>query len=225
MNEARALERAKPRAPRRRAGRPSAGEAQDLERAVLDAALAEFRSHGFSGASIDRIARAAGVTRSAIYRRYAGRDALFRRVIDEQVALLERQASALTSAAGDPLEALRRTAEAYCRFVVSPVALDLQRIVVWQAATAGRRATPPVPPLPTDLSDPLDRLIGRAQESGQLRGGDVAVWRNVLLRLVAEGPRWEALASGMAWDDARLRADFDAMWPMFMALAGRAGDG
>ncbi len=220
MPVADALEYAETPMLRRRVGRPSAGEAQDLERAVLDAALSEFRTHGFSGASIDRIAKAAGITRSAIYRRYTSRQALFRRVVDEQIALLEGQAGALMRSAGDPLEALMRTMEAYCRFVVSPVALDLQRIVVWEAAASGLVGMPQIPPLPTDLSDPLDRMIAAAQEAGKLRPGPVDVWRDVLLRLVAEGPRWQALASGEPWDEARLKEDFDRMWPVFLSIAG-----
>ncbi len=207
-------------APRRRAGRPSADEALDLERAVLEAALAEFRTHGFSGASIDRIAKAAGITRSAIYRRYTNRQALFRRVIDLQIASLEAQAGALKRSAGDPLETLRRTMAAYCRYVVSPVSLDLQRIVVWEAAASDDIDRPRIPALPTDLSDPLDDLIAQAQASGQLRVAPVELLRDVLVRLVADGPRWQALASGEPWGEERLAADFDRMWPMFMALAG-----
>jgi len=209
-------------APRRRAGRPSAQEALDLEQAVLDAALAEFRTHGFSGASIDRIAKASGITRSAIYRRYTNRQALFRRVIDLQIALLEAQAGALMRAAGDPLETLRRTMAAYCRFVVSPVSLDLQRIVIWEAAASDDADRPRIPALPTNLSDPLDQLITRAQASGQLRAAPVALWRDVLVRLVAEGPRWQALVSGEPWSESDMTADFDRMWPMFLSLAGEA---
>lgn len=206
-------------APRRRAGRPSINEAQKLERAVLDAALAEFRVHGYSGASIERIAAMAGVTRSAVYRRYGGRLALFQLVLDSQIALLQRQAEGLNRTATDPVEALRRTAQAYCRFVVSPVALDLQRIVIWEAAASDPSAIPRVPALPIDLSDPIDRLIAQAQACGKLPTGPVDLWRDTLLRLVAEGPRWQALTSGMAWDDRTLMADFDRMWGVFMTLA------
>jgi hypothetical protein len=100
------------------------------------------------------------------------------------------------------------------------VALDLQRIVIWEAAASNEHDRPHIPALPTDLSAPLDSLIAQAQASGQLRAGPVEIWRDVLLRLVAEGPRWQALASGESWDEARLAADFERMWPMFLTLAG-----
>jgi AcrR family transcriptional regulator len=220
MTPAAAHDRTKQRSAPRRAGRPSVSEAQDLERAVLKAALTEFRVHGFSGASIERIAKDSGVTRSAIYRRYTSRQTLFQRVIAQQIALLEDQASELMRSASDPLETLRLTAQAYCRFVVSPVALDLQRIVVWEAAATDQSRIPKVPALPINLSDPIDRLVAGAQATGQLRAGPVALWRDALLRLVAEGPRWQALASGEPWDEARLNADFDRMWPLFVELVG-----
>lgn len=44
--------------------------------AILDAALKLFVAHGLEGASFERIARAAGVTRATIYRRWSARDAL-----------------------------------------------------------------------------------------------------------------------------------------------------
>ena len=212
-------------AARRRAGRPSIDEAQQLERAVHDAALAEFRIQGYAGASIERIAKAAGVTRSAIYRRYGGRLALFQLVIDAQIAKLENLAAGLIRSAPDPLEALRRTAQAYCCFVVSPVALDLQRVVIWEAASSDRSAIPRVPAIPSNLSDPIDRLIAQAQACGAMPAGPVDVWRDALLRLVAEGPRWRALASGEHWDNAALMADFDRMWGVFMALVAARRDG
>jgi AcrR family transcriptional regulator len=51
---------------------------------VLDAALKLFLDHGYQGTSMEAIARAAGVTKPVVYDCFAGKDALFR-------ALLERE--------------------------------------------------------------------------------------------------------------------------------------
>lgn len=186
----------------------------------MDAALAEFCAHGFSGASIQRIAASAGVTRSAIYRRYTDLHTLFSKVIDEQIATLEKQAKDLILTGDDPLQNLKRTMKAYCRFIVSPIPLSLQRIVIWEAASPSHIDMPRVPPLPTDLSDLLDSIILDAQTAKQIKPGPVELWRDVVLRLVAEGPRWQALASGEPWPEDRLQGDFDRMWPLFLAIAG-----
>ncbi len=201
---------------RRRAGRPSTSEAQNLEQDILAAALQEFRTNGCAGASIERIAEVAKVTRSAIYRRYIDKQNLFLSVVERQIAILAEQARAVVRPSDDALTALRRTAQAHCHFVLTPLALDLQRIVIWEATSARTG----VPPLPTDLSDPLDRLVEAAQAAGQLKPGPAPLWRDALLRLVAEGPRWQALASGQIWTEEMMRDDFERMWPMFLALAG-----
>lgn len=205
---------------RRRAGRPSAEEADRLEREVLAAALKEFHAQGLGGASIERIARVAGVTRSALYRRYGDKRRLFERVLDQQVGILKGLGEEVMRSSADPLARLRETARAYCRYIASPTVVDLQRMMIWRAANPDDHAIPDVPSLPSDLSDQLDGIIAVAQAAGQLRPGRAAHWRDVLLRLVAEGVRWKALASSLPLTDAILDADFDRMWPIFVGIAG-----
>ena len=56
--------------------------------AILDAALAEFEQHGFRRVALDDVARRARVSRTTIYRRFAGRDELIAAVIDRENAAL-----------------------------------------------------------------------------------------------------------------------------------------
>lgn len=184
----------------------------------MAAALAEFRVNGLAGASIERIAKTAGVTRSAIYRRYTDKQQLFARVMQAQIETLQGMADALIQPSDDPLLALRRTAEAYSRFVLTSTALDLQRIVIWEAAASPRNGGAVVDAIPAGLTDQIDRRVVAAQEAGLLRPGPVELWRTALLRLVTEGPRWQALASGETWSEKRIRSDFDGMWKLFLAM-------
>lgn len=66
---------------KRRHGRPSNDEADEISNVVIEAALREFVEHGFRGASLDRIARAAHTFKTTIYRRYATKAALFEGVL------------------------------------------------------------------------------------------------------------------------------------------------
>ncbi|NNE95858.1 MAG: TetR/AcrR family transcriptional regulator [Acidimicrobiales bacterium] len=50
---------------------------------ALDAAVAEFRQHGFVGTSVQRLVEATGRSRSSLYGRFGGKDGVF-------VAALER---------------------------------------------------------------------------------------------------------------------------------------
>jgi len=56
--------------------------------AILDAAVVEFGRHGFQRVALDDVARRAGVSRTTIYRRFAGRDELVAAVIDRENAVL-----------------------------------------------------------------------------------------------------------------------------------------
>jgi AcrR family transcriptional regulator len=57
-------------------------------RAILDAAVVEFEQHGFRRVALDDVARRARVSRTTIYRRFAGRDELVAAVIDRENAAL-----------------------------------------------------------------------------------------------------------------------------------------
>src|ERR1700744_1354854 len=54
---------------------------------ILDAAVVEFQQHGFRRVALDDVARRAGVSRTTIYRRFAGRDELGAAVIDRENAV------------------------------------------------------------------------------------------------------------------------------------------
>ncbi len=65
----------------RKKGRPSNAMAGDVEERILDAATAMFLQDGFGGASLERIAEAAGAGKATLYSRYSGKEALFADVV------------------------------------------------------------------------------------------------------------------------------------------------
>ncbi|WP_213765541.1 TetR/AcrR family transcriptional regulator [Caballeronia sp. dw_19] len=65
----------------RKKGRPSSAMAGDVEERILDAATAMFLQYGFGGASLERIAEAAGAGKATLYSRYNGKEALFSAVV------------------------------------------------------------------------------------------------------------------------------------------------
>jgi AcrR family transcriptional regulator len=65
----------------RKKGRPSNAMAGDVEERILDAATAMFLQDGFGGASLERIAEAAGAGKATLYSRYSGKEALFSEVV------------------------------------------------------------------------------------------------------------------------------------------------
>lgn len=68
---------------KRRAGRPNAREAELKHEAMLEAALEEFSSHGFHGASVRAIAERAEVSTRTVYNRYTDKVALFEACLEK----------------------------------------------------------------------------------------------------------------------------------------------
>ena len=67
---------------------PADNAADSATTAILDAAVVEFEQHGFRRVALDDVARRARVSRTTIYRRFAGRDELVAAVIDRENAVL-----------------------------------------------------------------------------------------------------------------------------------------
>ncbi|MDE2404634.1 MAG: helix-turn-helix transcriptional regulator [Sphingomonadales bacterium] len=67
-------------------GRPRLAEVAEIDAQLLAAALAEFLQHGFGGASMRSIAKAAGVSRTTLVARFASKADLFRAIMTQQAA-------------------------------------------------------------------------------------------------------------------------------------------
>ena len=69
-----------------KAGKPSSAQGRprdpSVDQAILRAALELFIEHGIAGASIEKIAKQAGVAKTSIYRRWASREALLAQAIE-----------------------------------------------------------------------------------------------------------------------------------------------
>src|SRR5690606_32039391 len=68
----------------RRCDAIAGGKSDTATAAILDAAVVEFERHGFRRVALDDVARRAKVSRTTIYRRFAGRDELVAAVIDRE---------------------------------------------------------------------------------------------------------------------------------------------
>lgn len=92
-------------APRRR--RPGAGRPRDpeIDQRILDAARAAYVEQGWAGFTFVTVARAAGVSRDALYRRYPSLEALLHAVL-----LNERSLALDLPEAGDPVRAVEEFA-------------------------------------------------------------------------------------------------------------------
>ncbi|WP_292761958.1 TetR/AcrR family transcriptional regulator [Microbacterium sp. UBA3486] len=92
--------------------RASAADAAETARRILETATTHFAAHGYATASVDEIARLAGVTRGAVYHHYTSKPLLFR---DVAAAQQQSVADAIRDATEDsaPDAALRDGSHAF----------------------------------------------------------------------------------------------------------------
>lgn len=92
--------------------RASAADAAETARRILEVATSHFADRGFASASVDEIARTAGVTRGAVYHHYASKTGLFSAVAAAQQRGIA-DAIATATARSRPAYALRDGSHAF----------------------------------------------------------------------------------------------------------------
>ena len=87
--------------------RPKRRNAEATKKRILQAALDEFAAHGHSGARIDRLADAAGVSKPMIYDYFGGKDTIYAEALREAYVRIRSGEADLDMAALSPEEAIR----------------------------------------------------------------------------------------------------------------------
>src|SRR5277367_3055454 len=80
------------------------GATESRHDAVLDAAVGVFARFGYRKASMDEVARAAGVSRQGLYLQFANKEELFRRALEHSLNSQLKAAVAALSRQDDTLE-------------------------------------------------------------------------------------------------------------------------
>jgi AcrR family transcriptional regulator len=180
--------------------RPLRADAARNRGLLLDAAREAFTRHGVT-ASLDDVARAAGVGPGTLYRHFPTRDALVLAVIDDGLTDIYRLGAELSDNS-EPLEALRQWLDAYIE--QGSMFQGLARTLASPPSAAGEDSTCHL------ARDAGAHLVARAVKAGMLRD-DIGVddvldmaaaiaWigeqperdaaqRNRLLRVVIDGLR------------------------------------
>ncbi|GAA4690069.1 TetR/AcrR family transcriptional regulator [Nocardioides conyzicola] len=103
--------------------------------ALVTAARPLFAERGYAGVGTDEIARAAGVSRGALYHQFAGKEELFAAVYEQVEAELTAEIDVAFADAFDagPMVAVQAGIDAWLRASMNP---EVQRIVLIEAPAA-----------------------------------------------------------------------------------------
>ena len=92
--------------------RAPAGASRDR---VFAAAAAEFAAHGFAGANMDRIARAARLNKAMIYSHFPGKTALYRAILADMFGAVRKAVTAVAASDRAPADKIRDYVAAIAR--------------------------------------------------------------------------------------------------------------
>ncbi len=159
--------------------------------AILDAAVIEFERHGFRRVALDDVARRAKVSRTTIYRRFAGRDELVTAVLDrENAALYAEIATEIKSAAPQANIYVEAFTSAIVKFRSHRV---LNQMITEEPALALELAREHYPAAVARVVGALSVILpaGFAQRIGPATVSELAdaILRYALMALLLPGPQ------------------------------------
>src|SRR5687768_10283751 len=99
-------------------------------KALVDAARELFARDGYEATLLDDVARAAGVTKGALYHHFGGKKGLFRAVFEAEERRLMRMTGKASAAHRDPWKGFYEGCRAYLEAVLDP---GVQRITLIDA--------------------------------------------------------------------------------------------
>jgi AcrR family transcriptional regulator len=140
-------------------------QSDDTREALLSKCLHLFAQRGCSRTSVDDIARAAGVTKGAIYWHFASKNEIFHAILDRIRAQWQEVVHVPVSTSGDPQAQLGRLFDAYAElFRESPdICLFLQQVVL-------DRQNKPFAAEVAKVFATTARFIARIVDEGKARG-------------------------------------------------------
>lgn len=140
----------------------------ELQGRILSAAIDEFSAHGYAGARIDRISRAAGTVDRMIYYYFGAKEPLYRAVLERVFAdLIAAQRN--FQMPPDPVDAMRRLIEhSWDHYVGHPA---LVRLLMSENLEYARHfeASQTVRESSRSLVDTTRQIVERGQSSGAFR--------------------------------------------------------
>jgi len=117
--------------------RPPADPSRPDSRArLLAAARAEFAARGFAGASVDRIAARARLTKAMIYYHFQGKEGLYRAVLQEVFAAVGERTRHLRESTAAPADRLREFVAAFAGELIARP--DFPHVMFREALESGR---------------------------------------------------------------------------------------
>lgn len=149
------------------------------DEAILLAAGDLFLEHGYEAASVDAVAREAGVSKATIYARYADKEALFRAVLTHECERAVMPSSFVPDPGQSVRDVLIMLAERFLALVTGDKAMGMHRVLVSEGVRAPRVSELFFETAVETLKDRMATWLRGQNAAGRLavRDPDGAAWR------------------------------------------------
>ena len=167
---------------------------------ILEAARRVFERHGYAGATADRIAAEAGLSRVTLHRRGATKEALLGQLVEQATEDYRRTMWPALTGDGTGAARLEEALDALCGMAERNMAL----LVALRSQTDGVFHDPGDESLTrTIFTEPLEKLLREGSADGTLRVEDPVELATVLFNMV--GWTYIHLRTGHGWNPDRAR--------------------
>lgn len=181
---------------------------------IIEAAITEFRERGFAGASMDRVAALAQVSKRTVYNHFDSKDALFRDILD----MMATEAAASHVLTFDPdtpiVQQLVALGWTQGRLMIDPEFMKLARMVVCETIRD--------PELAATASGKMDAygfvrgFLEQAAAAGALEIDDPDRAATQFIGLIKAQAFWPVIYSGVVLERTAMQTLIDGTVAMFL---------
>jgi TetR/AcrR family transcriptional regulator, mexJK operon transcriptional repressor len=175
-------------------GRPRLIEENERKRRVIAAAEFVFVSQGYSAASVDDIAKRAGMSKKTLYRFYSTKEAMFAAVIAARREALKESIDAECCGAGlEPDAVLRRFLSQVAHFVLARRQSSLYRLVIAESHRAPEIACAFYREGPSKVHLALQEWLAEQNRAGTLCVSQPEIAAGMLFSMIVGEPQMRIL--------------------------------
>lgn len=156
-------------------------------RQILEGAWRVFVAEGLEGASVDQLAKEAGVSKPTLYRYFSSKEDIFQALLHEQINAVGPLQFELDPAAGDPATLLTRLGVGFMMGVMQERSLDMFRLVVAESRKHPSVGNAFEASGPTQGRTALARYLRQLHRSGTLRIDDAELAAEQFIALCQAG--------------------------------------
>ncbi|MCJ8204270.1 TetR/AcrR family transcriptional regulator [Pseudomonas sp. RGM2987] len=189
--------------------------------AILQAAIAEFRSSGFEVTSMDRIAATAGVSKRTVYNHFPSKEALFAEILNRLWSSISAEQDTVYCPEKPLREQLRVLLQVKLRMLADENLLDLARIAIAATIHSPERAQDMVGRM-GEREEGLTVWIRQAHADGRLKPMDPAFAAQQVHGLIKIFAFWPQISMGQpSLTEAEQAQVIESALDMFLACYQR----